>query len=246
MKTIQLTTGNSIQVFPELQKIYADFEPLSAALLSEALRPGDVFVDVGANVGFFSAMASVLVGDRGRVYSIEANSFLLDVLRSNVGGTNASIVNSAVGNRCGTTEFYLTEDTVNSGIAPSPFVQAQEKISVRMTTLDSMIEEGIFEEGRVDFLKIDVQGDEVAVLEGASDLVLGNENLKILVEWAPKWMEVAGYAFHRLPDLLRAYGFTEIQVVDEYLKRRMTLPEMEGEFLADSTGRRFCNLFASR
>lgn len=246
MNIITLPTGNSIRVNPELANIYSNFEPLSAELLAKTLVSGMTFVDVGANVGFFSAIASRLVGENGRVFAIEANPKILRTLQANVDEGNVTVINTAVGSRCGTTRFYVTDDTVNSGVAPSPFVKVSDRITLPMATLDSLLDNGTFPVEGVNFIKVDVQGDEVAVLQGAKELVGRSRHLKLLVEWAPQWMETAGYKASELPDLLQAYGFKEIYVIDEYLKETKSLDEMQVAFSADKSGRRFCNVFASK
>jgi len=246
MEKIKLLTGDYLSIIPGLSKIYSDFEPLSAKLISENIKENDVFIDVGANMGFFSVIASKLVGGRGMVFSIEANPSILEILRSNTPSLNTIIINSAIGNRCGTTEFYVTDDTVNSGIAPSPFVKINQKITIPILTLDKLMDDGTFPDQRANFIKIDVQGDEVTVLEGAKSLIDRNDDLCILVEWAPGWMETAGYDLNQLPDLIKEYGFKDIYVIDEYLKKKMTLQEMKREFSMDKSGKRFCNIFAKK
>jgi FkbM family methyltransferase len=244
MEKIKLITGNYLSIIPRLSQIYSDFEPLSTKEIYEKTKENDVFIDVGANMGFFSAIASELVGKMGNVFSIEANPSILEILKSNTPNLNATIINSAVGNRCGTTEFYVTDDTVNSGIAQSPFVKNNQKITIPILTLDKLMEDKTFPDNRANFIKIDVQGDEVAVLEGAKKLINCNDRLCILVEWAPGWMEMAGYKLNDLPDLITSLGFRKIYVIDEYLKKKLTLQEMKKEFSSDKSGKRFCNIFA--
>ena len=59
-------------------------------------------------------------------------------------------------------------------------------------------------------------------------------------------MKKAGYEPTEFPDLLKSLGFERVVVVDDYLQKTMTIAEMEHEFEKDTTGRRFCNLLASK
>lgn len=59
------------------------YEPHVRKCLKTILRPGDTFVDVGAHIGFFSMIASSLVGEKGNVYAFEANSNLFGALQAN-------------------------------------------------------------------------------------------------------------------------------------------------------------------
>ena len=237
----------SIGVPDALAKIYTDFEVCTTETISRHLSAGDVFLDIGANFGFFSVLAADLVGSEGRVYAVEASPAVLPILRDNVEALpNVRIIESAAGNRTGETEFFLTDDFVNSGVAQSPFIPDARKVSVPIDTLDNLLARTSGFDGRVDFVKCDVQGDEVAVLEGLRETIGRNANLRLIVEWAPAWMNNAGFDAKAFPEFLRSLGFTDIVVVDDYLKTQMTLAEMEDEFRRDQTGKRFCNVLASK
>ena len=242
-----LNNDRSIFIPDFLVKIYSDFEPLTKKIIQERVGIDDVFLDIGANVGYFSAIASQLVGEDGKVFSIEANPNIHDLLKLNLPYGNVKVLNTAVGNHSGKIDFFLTKDLVNSGVAPSPFGLSSQKIAVSISTLDQLFEEGCFGDKPINFIKCDVQGDEVAVLEGAARLIAESERLAVMVEWAPTWMKSSGFHdFIVLPKLLSEYGFKEIFAVDDYLKKILPVDEMIQEFAKDTSGRRFCNLFASK
>jgi Protein-L-isoaspartate(D-aspartate) O-methyltransferase (PCMT) len=76
------------------------WEPLVARYVRRALRPGDVFVDVGANIGYYTLLASQLVGAGGRVFAVEASSSIFRRLEYNVamnGCGNVCCLNAAAG-----------------------------------------------------------------------------------------------------------------------------------------------------
>jgi methyltransferase, FkbM family len=247
MVKIEIRDDLFIEVPHGLEHIYRDFEVSTTEVVAETLTAGDVFLDVGANFGFFTVLAASLVGPRGRVYAVEASPEVLPRLAGNVGSwPNVHIIASAAGDRRGETEFHTTEDFVNSGVAPSPFQAPARKVRVPIDTLDNLLARAEGFEGRVDFVKCDVQGDEMAVLSGLRETIRTNPQLKLVVEWAPAWMKSAGYSATGFPDFLREMGFDQMVVVDDYLKTRMSVEEMEEEFRRDQTGKRFCNLLAWR
>jgi len=236
-----------VDVPDELERVFADFEPCTTALIAERVRPGDVVLDIGANFGFFSVLSAALAGERGRVFAVEASPSVLPILQANTQRfANVRIIHSAVGDRTGTTDFYLTEDFVNSGVSQSPFIVEAEKITVPIDTLDRLLGRQPEFDGRLDFIKCDVQGDEMAVLAGLHETIARNERVGLIAEWAPPWMRKAGYDPAVFPDFLRDLGFERIVVVDDYLKKQMTLEEMQEEFRRDTSGKRFCNVFASK
>jgi len=243
----RITDDLYLDVPDALQKIYTNFEPCTTQVILDNLKEGDVFLDVGANFGFFSVLAASIVGPAGMVYAVEASPSVLPILASNTGAfENVRIVASAAGNRTGTTQFFMTDDFVNSGVARSPFIDKVETTSVGIDTLDNLLRREPTFDGRVSFIKCDVQGDEVAVLEGLAETIEMNAPLQLIAEWAPAWMSNAGFAPAEFPAFIRGLGFTEVAVVDDYLKRLMSLEEMEQEFRNDTSGKRFCNVFASK
>lgn len=234
-----------LEVPDNLAATYSGFEVMTTALVDESLRFGDVFLDIGANFGYFSVLAASIVGKAGRVYAVEASPEVLPLLSINTRRFgNVSIVPSAVGDRTGVTDFYVTDDFVNSGVARSPFIEKSRKITVPIGRLDDLLSQHEGFAGRVDFIKCDVQGDEFDVLSGMRSIISAQEHLKLVVEWAPAWMKSAGFNPNELPEFLMGLGFRELVVIDDYLKVKMSVAEMEEEFRSDRSGKRFCNLLA--
>jgi FkbM family methyltransferase len=243
----RIKDGLHFEVPDNLRKIYTDFEPCTTKSLLSSLHEGDVFLDIGANFGFFSILAASIVGPSGRVYAVEASPSVLPILSANTKKyENIVIIESAAGNRTGTTEFFMTEDFVNSGVVQSPFIDESKRICVGIDKLDNLLRREPGFDGRLNFIKCDVQGDEVPALEGLREIIEANGGLKLIAEWAPAWMNNAGYDAREFPSFLRSLGFTEIVVVDDYLNKQMSLEEMEQEFRADTSGKRFCNVLASK
>ena len=242
---IEISNQLFIEVPERLVKIYNAFEPLTTNYIKKYLRPGDTFLDVGANIGYFSTLASQLVGEAGHIFAVEASPEVIPMLHENTATLgNVSILNFAVGNRRGTTDFFMTEDYVNSGVSMTPFAQNTRKINVPIETLDHWYFELEPQSRRVDFIKCDVQGDEVAVLSGAKEMIESSKDLKMVIEWAPAWMRAAGYDPESFPEFIASLGFKKIVILDDWLQRVMTVSEMRSEFSRDTSTKRFCNIFA--
>jgi len=154
------------------------YEHETTLLLIENLRPGNCFIDVGANNGYYSLLASSLVGREGRVISFEPNpsSFrrLLNNLEHNK-VTNVLPFNVAVSDIEGVVPLYLnvSEDGQDSMIRPS-----KASIPVRTVRLDDAVS------GRLpDLVKMDVEGAEVMVLRGMANILESRKSLRCIVEW---------------------------------------------------------------
>ena len=108
--------------------------------MKASLREGQVIVDVGANFGYYSLMASHMMGQSGQVYAFEPSPETLEILRlSTELRENVFILDKAVSDASGEIRFFHTDDYVNSGsVANPPFKEANEvaEISVQAIALD--------------------------------------------------------------------------------------------------------------
>lgn len=130
------------------------------------LKPGMVVHDIGANVGFYTLLASVLVGPSGRVVAFEPLPRNLEFLHGHSGRNrrdNVRVIEAAVADAPGEATF---EDVAHGSMAK---LSARGSIRVRLVALDELVERGEIPEPQM--MKIDVEGAEVAVLKGAARLI---------------------------------------------------------------------------
>jgi FkbM family methyltransferase len=152
------------------------YEPETSNVFASVLRPGDTFIDIGAHVGFFSMLASALVGPTGAVYSFEPEprnfAHLLDHIAANA-ATNVRPMHMAVGAAPGVAEFYVNTD--NDGghalweVGKHPFNEqtraTPQHRKVFVTTLDQVFEGRDVSTLRA--MKIDSEGAEFSIITGA-------------------------------------------------------------------------------
>ncbi len=187
-------------VVPYLREVY---EPELSRFVTGLLRPGDVFVDVGANIGHFSFVASPVVGDGGEVIAIEPDPLAFHALQRNIGAggyRNIRAVNAAVAAEEGSVTLYRSAfgGGMNSLIS-SPESAGREPVEVRAAPLDALVQ------GGARGIKIDVEGAEAIVLAGMEEVIARSPEAWVLVEWRPwflaQWAD--GDASSPLPALRR-------------------------------------------
>lgn len=202
--TVDLTLGNDNSL---CLYVCGSFEPNEFAFLDRVLRPGMVFVDVGANDGYYTLFAARRVGPSGRVVAAEPSSRERAHLQRNLGRNgldNVSVVPAAIGATAGLADLHLAHgvhaghNTLGS-FAHDDVVRASlERVPIE--PLDSVIaRHGL---ARVDFVKIDVEGAEASVIAGASTVLTSMRPL-MLIEINDKALRAQGNCADSLMATLR-------------------------------------------
>lgn len=185
------------------------YEPETIAILEDVLGPGDTFVDLGANEGYFSVLASRLVGD-GRVFAIEPQQRCWTVIVQNLvenDCANVTLVPYGVAREAGSFEMVLTPQT-NTGA--SSFVASKRASLWPRQTVHVLPLDEIFERFGVDevaLIKIDIEGYELDALESAREALGSGRIKRLLVEIHPKQLAALGRDPAEVQRLLEGYGY---------------------------------------
>ena len=133
------------------------------------LSPGDVFFDVGANVGFFSLVASRSVGNLGSLYAFEARSDIARAAEANFRRNHiqATVLPVAVADRDGTATLLVANHPGGATIEESAASDTHHAVTVEQVAIDTLIRTGRIP--APDVVKIDVEGAELAVIRGMTE-----------------------------------------------------------------------------
>ncbi|MBU3925958.1 FkbM family methyltransferase, partial [Patescibacteria group bacterium] len=172
-------------------------------LLKKILKPGMIFVDIGANIGYFSLVSAKLVGDQGQVYAFEPDPDNFNLLEKNIKANNYKniiAVNKAVSNKSGKARLYLEPDNL---CAHSLVAKNDNKfVEVETVILDEFLKDK-----KIDVIKIDVEGFEPVVLEGMKNIIKNNDKISIITEFYPEAIKKAGYSPEKYKNDLKDLGF---------------------------------------
>lgn len=156
------------------------YEMQKQHIVADALKPGDVFYDIGANVGFYALIAAQAVGAAGHVYTFEPFPRNIPYIQKHVALnqlTNVTIFEMAIADKEGVAHFQEGLRHTNGRIDDSGTLE------VRVASLDGLIaHEGL---RLPTVLKIDVEGGELAVLQGARKLLTEHKPLIFLATHSP-------------------------------------------------------------
>lgn len=177
----------------------------------DALRPGDVVLDVGANIGFLTALAGRLVGPAGRVIAFEPVPANARLVRRNAAlnrQAHIDIVESAVGDHDGAATLVLARHAGGAALADAEHPpDACGELRVALVTLDGWLgANAACLPGPVRLVKIDVEGAEAAVLSGATAL-LTRERPLVLLEVDAADVAAAEAKYERCREFLVRLGY---------------------------------------
>ena len=165
--------------------IYGEFEPEEVDFVQRLLRPGMTVLDVGAHHGLYTLLFSKTVGGKGRVIAFEPSPRECRRLEKHLSFnrcSNVHVERSAVGSEADEADLYLADgfqDWCNS-LRPPALPDSTSIVRVRVRRIDDVLaEQGI---SKVDFIKLDVEGGELAALNGATRLLHGESRPAILAE----------------------------------------------------------------
>lgn len=195
------------------------YESQKQRCIACAVRKNSVFWDVGANVGFYSLLASKLVGS-GKVFAFEPVPRNLLYLRKHLvlnHAKNVEVLATAVSDRIGVSSFEIEETGFMGRLS------GEGNITVPTTTLDSLVEEG-----KVlppNYVKMDIEGAELLALRGASDTFqrfrpvlflathgkqIESDCCQLLESWSYEWRSIQDKSEGALGELVARYHNQEV------------------------------------
>ncbi len=145
------------------------WEPETEMIMRETIKKGDRVIDIGASIGYFTLLMADLVGNDGMVYSYEPTDNQFKYLQKNVAHngfeSRVYLNNAAASDKYGVVEIQCN---------------ACNPKRVCANALDGDLT------GKIDFIKMDIDGSEAKALKGLTKTIEDNENLKMIIEFIPE------------------------------------------------------------
>lgn len=184
------------------------FEAPESELVARLVRPADVCIDAGCQVGYYSCLLAKLVGARGRVYSFDANPRACETTRSNLALNDmqwVEVLQAALADRDGEAQFHVSTDDQTGLSSFGPIAAHQDIITVPCVRLDDFLKRRMLEHIRL--LKIDVEGSEDIVLRGLGKFLTNHQVDFILAECYDERLELMNTSTEQVWALLRSAGY---------------------------------------
>lgn len=204
--------------------LFGVYEPFETSLLERYVRPGDVVLDVGANIGYYTLLLARLVGPNGRVHAFEPEPSNFALLEKNVrenGYQNVVLHQAAVGEASGTTQLFLSETNLGDhqlGGAGN----GRRAVDVRQVNIDEILAD---EERPISFVKLDIQGAETGALRGMERALKRAGRLTIFTELWPEGLRRCGSDAETYLRLLQSHALSLYEVDEDRRELRAFEPE---------------------
>lgn len=197
--------------------VYGEYEPGVQTVIRRYLRPGDVAIDVGANIGIHTVPMSEAVGAQGVVLAVEPLQAVRERLEHNLAlnhVTNVRVIAEAASDREGSAVLYPPRASAanwgQASLAPLSHLDREAGITVPLITLDVLVRaQGL---DRVRLIKIDVEGHDREVMAGAVALI-DQYHPVLIFEYSPEHTAEIGNEWSDTVDLLirqRSYQLSEV------------------------------------
>lgn len=231
--------GNKMYIDPKRNPAIAlydigGYENAETKLFESHINEGDVVIDLGANIGYYTLIATKLVGVNGIVYAFEPDPTNFSFLKKSVEINNYKNViceQKAVSNENGKIKLFLHKFQTG---AYTIVGEGKNYIEVEMVKLDEYFKD---KNNRVDIIKMDIEGAERLALEGMQKILSVNKNIKIFSEIIPKQLEKTGISAKDYLYMLTNACFSIYEIVEEKgrLPLKLIQPSEFDEFIKSIT-----------
>lgn len=214
-------------------------DPTETALVRKEVKSGDIVLDIGANIGYYTLMFAERVGETGKVFAFEPDPTNFALLQRNIetnGFKNVVLVQKAVSDKTGRTKLHVSEQKRMTNRIHE-WHDSDNSIEVETIALDDYFKDY---EGKLDFIKMDIEGAESEALRGMHSLLLRNKQLKIVLEFNPPAMKESGLQPEALLKMLQDYEFKLYNVSEE----RKKIEQVDATEFSEMSGRMLKNFQA--
>jgi len=190
------------------------YEKFETEFFKKEIKHGDIILDIGANIGYYTLIFAKHVGKNGKVFAFEPDPTNFSLLKKNVeinGYKNVVLINKAVSDKTGKLRLFLSKDNMGDHrIYDSN--EGRKFVEIKSVILDDYFKN---KNKKIDFIKMDIQGSEYGAFKGMSGLLNLNENVRIISEFWPFGLKKSGVQPFEYLKLITKHGFIINEISDK-------------------------------
>ncbi|MBM3600864.1 MAG: FkbM family methyltransferase [Alphaproteobacteria bacterium] len=186
---------------------HGGYEPWTRRTIAEELRPGGVFIDLGAHEGVFSCLASSIVGPAGRVVAVEPQLRLADIFHINCALNrleNCRLISKALSDQPAAILHLWPRSNSGASSLVNPYAWGAVRRSVETMSFPALLE--TCQLSRVDLIKIDVEGYEKEVIDSMQPAIAAGQVRVMLVDYHASILRRRGISANDIHARLLAAG----------------------------------------
>ena len=218
--------------------IFKIYEPNQTEIVKKYVHEGDIVIDIGAHVGYYTLLMAQLVGENGKVYSFEPDPVNFQLLKKSVeinGFENVVLIQKAVSNITDKVKLFLGDnDSAINRIYDAKLGDAKESIDVESIRIDEYFKEN---DELINFIKIDSEGSEVKIINGMKQFLSRNQELVMMTEFFPFLIKKSGDEPNQYLKSLEKSGFSLYNILDKNEKTNKINSE---NFLESGINSEYC------
>lgn len=197
------------------------FEDLIVTDFFKSIKPGMVIFDVGANIGYYSLIASKAIGSHGDIYSFEPSEWAFNRLRNNILQFGTELIhfyNCGVSDKVGKSSLKICDDDAYNTLGEESIHKILKTKEINLITLDQFVCDNDIND--VHIIKSDTEGSEYNVFKGCPE-ILRNHKPKLYFENNPKLAKGFNYNIQELYSYLKDFNY----VFYEFRNKKLTRVE---------------------
>ena len=192
------------------------YEEFATEVIKQIIKEGAMVLDIGAYIGYYTLLFAKLVGNKGKVFAFEPSPDNFRILIDNVkvnNYANVEAIQKAAGFKEGKAILFLHD--FNTGRNRMALPYGQKSIEVEVVNLDKYFIDYI---KPFNFIKIDAEGMEYDILKGMARILTGSNDIKIMIEFFPRYLDISGADPKEFLSLLKQYRFKYYRI-NEWRKK---------------------------
>jgi len=200
------------------------YEQFETQIIKKEVKEGDVVLDIGANIGYYTVILSKLVGEKGKIIAFEPDPENFVLLKKNVkinNCENVTLVQKAVSDETRKLKLYLSEDNKGDHRIYDAG-EGRKYIEIEAISLDDYFKNY---SRKIGLIKMDIQGAEPVAIQGMTLLLEKNKDVKIITEFEPFLLKKFGVEPKEYLKLLMRHDF-RLHFLNEQ-KRKIELVDID-------------------
>ena len=232
----------------ELIASTGQYEPYESKLLIKNIKEGDIVIDVGANIGYYTLLFAKKVGENGKVYAFEPDPVSFAILEKNIKDNkfrNVEAFNIALSDKRESLPLFISSENLGDHRLYDDHKIKRKKTTVKTNTLDVFFTGKEFEKNKVSLIKIDTQGYESFVIKGAQELIKNQKPTLFFEYWVYGYKQSRGNYKDMITFLEEQYG--TLTFIDE--ENEMTFivnKDFINNYCLQLNGYLHCNLICKK